>query len=120
MEMNLVAKETRHIFLAGTYRVDLFEEWSTKGRFFTLRIQTKNNDEAKVVENAIHAESKDIGNIVSGEYGLVSFVSTDPLHELYYNVTQKLLKDAGMNEAVADAIGKKVLELFILRKDCLI
>lgn len=108
------------MFWVGAYRVDLFEEWSVAGRFFTLGIQARDNDGTKVVEKAIHAESKGIGNIVSGEYGSVLFVSIDPLRELFYNVTQKLLKDAGMDGAVADAIGNKVLGLFLLRRDVLI
>ena len=120
METDLISKETRHVFWIDIYRVDLVEEWSVPGRFFTLGIQARGDDKAEVVEKVISC-GKDGGILmIVREDGSVSFVSTDPLRELYYNVTQKLLKDAGMDEAVADAIGKKVLELFILRRDVLI
>lgn len=118
MEVNLISKETRHVFQVGAYRVDLFEEWSVAGRFFTLGIWTNENDGMKVVEKAVHASTSFMH--ATAKKGSVSFISQDPLRELYYGVTQKLLKEVGMDEAVADAIGKKVLELFILRKDCLI
>lgn len=120
MEMDLILKETRHVFLIDAYRVGLIEEWSIAGRFFTLGIQARGDDKAEVMEKIVSCGNDGDILMIAGEHGSASFVSQDPLRELYYGVTQKLLKDAGMDGAVADAIGNKVLGLFLLRRDVLI